>query len=341
MNTKLAKETTAPAAPAPAAPPAAAPTATPLSSGGLSQYLPKITLPKIDWSYYARDGAYAKAMDAQAQRIVGEQTAKTNKQNEDMLKSVLLYSLAGLGAGLSGTKLYNLAKSMNKPKDKYTKFGPGAKTVDDEEKLAADENSTLVKIIDAVKAVPGQIAKKLPEAPQLSGLSPDQQAMFVPAMLFGTGAGLYGGYSIMNGIQERKRKEDIKMMVEEAKKDYQRALTGKRAAALDAAFGTYAEKAAAGNDMPGWLAWAANKVFDPLRASGVWPIYTTAVLGTGGLAGKMTYDWTRERSRDKALERARKSRARLSDVSPLYVDPDQIVAISELAKKQKNAQNQQ
>ena len=68
---------------------------------------------------------------------------------------------------------------------------------------------------------------------------------------------------------------------------------------------------------------------------GLWPAYVTAVLGTGALAGKMTYDWTRERSRDKALERARKSRARLEGVSPVYIDPEQMVAISELAKKQK------
>lgn len=339
MNTKLANK----AAPPPAAP-AVTPTPTPPAPGsarwpGLVSYLPKISLPKIDLSYFDVS-KHRKAWDNYAQKVVAEQKAKTKEQNDEMLKSVLLYGLSGFGAGLSGTKLYNLIKSVNKPKNKYTKFGPGAKTVDDEEKIA-EEKSIITQIADTVKAIPGHIAKKLPPAPQVSGLSQDQQAMFIPAVLGATGLGLYGGHSLMNAIQEHKRKEDIKMMVEEAKQEYQRALTGKRAEALDAAYAAYEEKTAK-NDAASWLGWGVNKMADPMRAvPGLWPAYVTAVLGTGALSGKMTYDWARERSKDKALERARKSRARISGVSPVYIDPDQIVAISELAKKQRNAPNQQ
>jgi hypothetical protein len=45
----------------------------------------------------------------------------------------------------------------------------------------------------------------------------------------------------------------------------------------------------------------------------------------------MTYDWTRARSKDKALDSARKARARMSGVAPIYVDPEQLAAIKKIA----------
>jgi hypothetical protein len=61
------------------------------------------------------------------------------------------------------------------------------------------------------------------------------------------------------------------------------------------------------------------------------PAYATGTIGAGALAGKMTYDWTRARSKDKALEKARKSRARIEGAAPLYIDPEQLAAIKKLA----------
>jgi hypothetical protein len=66
---------------------------------------------------------------------------------------------------------------------------------------------------------------------------------------------------------------------------------------------------------------------------GVREAYWAGLLGTGVAAGKMTYDWTRERSRDKAIERARRARARMAGTAPVYVDPEQLVAVKKLVEK--------
>ena len=259
--------------------------------------------------------------------------------NSDLLSALLTYSAAGFGAGLTGTRLYQLASDMNKPSNKYTKFGPGAKTVDDAEKLAADAPSTpstLEQLTSTIAAIPGQLASKIPAPPDLNQLNAREKGWVVPALLGTTGLSIYGGHKLMSAIYDQKRKEEREEAVEEARKEYQRALTGKRAEALDTAFDAYTEK----RGVLGALQTGYDILTAPVAAAGLLPAYQTAVLGTGALAGKMTYDWTRERSKDKALERARKSRARLAGVSPMYVDPDQIAAIAELAKKKKMTDNE-
>lgn len=276
-----------------------------------------------------RGGSFEQGWAEAGKQHAATADARNAELNQQMMNALLTYSLAGVGAGLSGTKLYNLISGLNKPKQTHTKFGPGAKTVDDDEKLAEDQG-IIKTITDAIASVPGRVGKMMPAMPDMAKLDQNQQALFVPAVLGATGLGIYGGHSLMNSITEKKRKEDLKLMVEEAKKEYQRALLGKRAETLNTAFGKYAEKKASGAVSAG--ATAADWLLEPLRRMGVLPLYSTAVLGTGALAGKMTYDWTRERSKDKALERARKSRARLSGVAPIYVDPEQLAAIKNIAE---------
>lgn len=295
---------------------------------------------KIAWptwpgtSYYNPGGAYE-----QSQRVIEADAAADaadgqKKLNGDMVNALLAYSAAGLGVGLSGTRLYQLISSAGKQKPKYTKFGPGAKTVDDTEKLGA--NTVLDQVGAALASVPSFIQNKFPALP-MARMTQDQKALFTPALLGSTALSVYGGNRIMAAVAEARRKEELDDMVDDAKADYRRALTGKRAAALDAAFDIYTEKRGGGSWADSWAGWLANKTLDPVRAVGLLPAYTTAVLGTGALSAKMTYDWTRGRSKDVALARARKARARISDSAPIYIDPEQLVAIKELANKRQNA----
>lgn len=254
---------------------------------------------------------------------------------------LLKYTLAGLGTGISGAKLYNLISSVNKAPAKYTKFGPGAKTVDEDEKLAS-----LQGIYDAVISAPGKLLQALPVD------NPTKDAVGVSALIGGTGLGLYGGVKLVNALAEKKRKEELQEQVEDAKAQYQKALTGKKhAAALDQAFDLYkaadgsghgiwnALKALVGTggrllsgDVAGVATDAMATPFKILQQSpAAYNAYVASVLGSGALAGKMTYDWTRARSKDKAIENAQKVRARLSGTAPIYVDPDQLAAIKSVA----------
>jgi hypothetical protein len=253
----------------------------------------------------------------------------------------LKYTLAGLGTGISGANLYKLISSVNKAPAKYTKFGPGAKTVDEDEKLAS-----LQGIYDAAVSAPGKLLQSLPVD------TPTKDALGVSAVLGGTGLGLYGGVKLVNALAEKRRKEELQEQVDDAKAQYQKALTGKKhAEALDRAFDMY--KAADGSgygirnalaaalntggkllrgDVAGTALDAAALPFKILQQSpAAYNAYVASVLGTGALASKMTYDWTRARSKDKAIENAQKVRARLSGTAPIYVDPDQLAAIKSVA----------
>lgn len=286
-------------------------------------------------STYGAGGAVEQQLRAQQNTANASAAAAAAKVNEQMVPAILGLGILGVGAGLTGTKLYNLINQLNKPKDKYTKFGPGPKRIDNEEKIAAD--SWAQTLIDALSAVPKRVGGAISAgAESFNSLAPNQQAVMMPAGLLAAGLGLYGGHSLARTIDDRRKKEDMEHELEEARKDYQRALTGKRAEALDSAFDSYKKtaqlqtKKALGEGAVTF----ADYLAEPLRQTGLWPLYTTAVLGTGLLSGKMTYDWTRERSKDKALERARRSRARMEESSPLYIDPAQLEAIKALHQKE-------
>jgi len=280
-----------------------------------------IAAPIYNAAYAPRDAAKAVS------------DAATNKETGDY---VMRAALGGLGLGLSGTRLYHLIQSLNKPKDTHTKFGPGAKTLDENEKVAAaaDKPDTS-SLVAALQQLYNNAA--LGVGKTISAVHP---SMSVPATLGAAGLGFYGGMSAINSVENARRKEEQKELVEDAKQDYQRALMGRKYAAefetahikcskapmnlRDAAAGVGTVMQAPFN----FLSFAGHRmgVGDALAA-----IYATGTLGAGAAAGKMTYDWTRHRSRDKALERARKSRARIEGAAPLYVDPEQLAAIKRLA----------
>jgi hypothetical protein len=283
---------------------------------------------------YAPGGPVAQQIVAQQKATAAADAVRDKAVSEQMVPALLGLGVLGVGAGLTGTKLYNLISRLNAPKDKYMKFGPGPKRIDEDEKIAAE--SWTQAIVDAVTAVPKNVGASLSSGSELfNSLTPNQQAVLMPAGLLSGGLGLYGGYRLAKAIEDKKKKEDSEYEVEQARKEYQRALTGKRAEAIDKAFALYKQSAAKTATNPVSLATTVGDYLaEPLRQTGVWPYYTTALLGAGLLSGKMTYDWTRERSKDKALERARRSRARMEETAPLYVDPSQLEAIKALHQKE-------
>ena len=272
-------------------------------SSWLTQY---ITDPTYNAAYAPRDAARAVS-DMSRDKATGD--------------AVIRATLGGLGLGVSGSRLYHLIQSMNKPKDTHTKFGPGAKTVDDSEKIAAS-------LVDTLRQLYANTTHGIGKA--VSDVHP---ALAFPATLGATVTGLYGGASLVNSIEAKKRKEEQADTVEDAKKDYQRALMGKKhAAAFDAAFTACTEKNARNTNLVDLLVRAPLNGLSVLPGGDMLaPAYATGTLGAGALAGKMTYDWTRARSKDKALEKARKSRARIEGAAPLYIDPEQLAAIKRLA----------
>jgi hypothetical protein len=266
-----------------------------------------------------------------------QQSALSDAANQEIYKRVgkalAAVGVGGLGLGMSATRLHQMASSMNKPKQKHIKFAPGSHTVDDDEKLASESfgdnaaktiGGLLLSAAEPATLNPGETSTKM---------TPSQQSWFYPALLATGGLGIYGGHKLVNSIYEKKRKEDLADEVNTAKKEYQRALTGKRASVLDAAFAKISTLKAAELPAPADAAWATAKLpFKLLEASGLAPAYWTGATGLGLLAGKMTYDWTRERSRDKAIERAQKARARMAGTAPIYVDPEQLAAIKKVVE---------
>jgi hypothetical protein len=222
-----------------------------------------------------------------------------------------------LGTGLVLTRLHHLLSGANKQQPKYTKFGPGPKDLDEEEKLAFTE----------IVSSPGQLIQNFTDPA-------NREAAKAVLMLGGTMGGLYGGYSIMTQLAEKKRKEELQARVDNAKKEYQRALTGRKVASdLDEAFARISKQAedSKSNLVRDTARSLADASFWPIRQLGLMPAYALTTAGLGGLSGKMMYDWTRARSKDKALAEARKARARIGGAPPIYIDPEQLAAVKRIA----------
>ena len=276
--------------------------------------------PAVEKAYAAAQAAKATAAASQAQVAAQNKVIATNAAAKTDGEQLFKYTLGGLGTGLVLTRLHHLLSGANKQQPKYTKFGPGPKDVDEDEKIA---NDLYTKIVSA----PGHLIQGFSDPA-------NRQTAKVLAMLGGTSAGLYGGYSIMSQIAEKKRKEDMQARVDEAKKEYQRALTGRKVAAdLDAAFASISKQAedSKSNTVRDTAMWLADTAFEPIRRSGLMPLYGTAVAGSGVLSGKLMYDWARARSKDKALAEARKARARIGGAAPIYIDPEQLAAVKRVA----------
>lgn len=265
----------------------------------------------------AKATADGRQAQVDAQNKITENNAAAKQHGSD----ILTYGLGGLGAGIVLTRLHHLLSGANKQQPKYTKFGPGPQGVEDDEKIANDDLYT--KIVSA----PGHLIQNFSDPA-------NRDAAKAVLMLGGTMGGLYGGYSIMSQLAEKKRKEELQARVDDAKKEYQRALTGRKVAEdLDTAFARISKQAEDNKSeiVRDTALWLADKAFEPIRRTGLMPAYALTTAGLGGLSGKMMYDWTRARSKDKALAEARKARARIGGAAPIYIDPEQLAAVKRVA----------
>lgn len=275
----------------------------------------------------AAQQAYTNRVSTDAAAAAAAAKTKSDLDAKQIGVDALKFTLAGLGGGLVLTRLHHLLSGANMPTRKYTKFAPGPKDLDEDEKIADAAAGAQPDFLTTVLSAPGKLIQKAPH-------EADQNALKAMLFLGGSGLGLYGGYSIMQQLAERKRKEEMQAMVENAKKDYQRALTGRKIAAdLNAAFENTQKTADGGNLAQSALLKLLDLSFEPIRQTGLMTPYAIgAVAAPGLLAGKMTYDWTRERGKDKALAEARKYRARLAaNERPVYIDPEQLAKIKSVA----------
>jgi len=129
------------------------------------------------------------------------------------------------------------------------------------------------------------------------------------ANLLAAAAGGYGGLKLVGALADQKKKEDLAAEVDTARKEYFDALTGKRAAALDA-------------------------VYDDLEKTGSlygagWTTALLAALGSGAVGASYMYNQTKSRSRAENLRRAAAARARLRGLQQTpWVDPEQLAALT-------------
>lgn len=278
------------------------------------------------------NGFYPPNSPEAQRQVTAINNAANNAIKRDAGHDILAAGAGGLGLGILATRLHHILSNLNKPDEKYTKFAPGAHAVDDDEKIGSVGDAAA----DAVGGAALSIAAPAEYSPGSDKVnwSDAQQAWLTP-LVFGTSiGGLVLGHKLMAGLQAKKKKEQLKDTVVDAKKEYERALLGKRGSdALDSAF----EKLAEGGLGAAAASAAKATLLAPWAALNAVPIarelYWTGLLGSGLAAGKMTYDWTRERSRDKAIERAQKARARMAGNQPVYVDPEQLVAVKKLIEK--------
>lgn len=206
------------------------------------------------------------------------------------------------------------------------------------ERLAQSLAKT-AELDDWLKDPTGQAAKAIaPYAPNasmtipgvgtLTPKNPAGSAPYIPMIIGGGAAGLYGGWKLVDYLLEKNREANVRAQLESAKKDYRRALNEQFQAELppakQAAAGTLDKVAAAfekegskflGVDLPDFRINTGELVSRMPGAQGTQDManalggaYAVALGLTGLGTGIGAYNWTRNRSEANALERALRRR---------------------------------
>lgn len=179
-----------------------------------------------------------------------------------------------------------------------------------------------------------------PESPTIAHRGWRTAANYLAAI----GGGM-GGAALIGSIRDSKKKRDLEDEVEDARKEYFEALTGKTAAALDALYEKHAEGAT--TESPWYDRWnpfmwnwgnvahnaqqTANTVQNvgERGAEGLWAAALISALGSGAIGAKYMYDQTKSRTQADNLNKAQKSRARLRSIQQTpWVDPEELASIA-------------
>ncbi len=141
--------------------------------------------------------------------------------------------------------------------------------------------------------------------------SPVGRSYYIPAMIgAGVGSGA-AGYKLTDWLLDDIRKGNTEDELEQAKKEYEDALYGKTAEAVDAlhdAVIATQDKRAGMNDIPG-------------AATGA---YLTYAIGAPLLIGKMVYDQDKKYQRKRLIDAAQNMRRRMRQEAsppPVYINP--------------------
>lgn len=232
------------------------------------------------------------------------------------------------------------AQQKQKKKAPKTKKVPQLKAASDAAGQSA--GGLMQQVLTGIgKAIPSQFLLDMPlpgspgtESPTIAHRGWRTAANYLAAM--GGGA---GGLALVKSITDQKKKEDLADEVDSARKEYFNALTGKAAAALDAAYEKYAQQPAAPagesflarawNAIPSMRDTAVNVANVSERgAETLWSAALLSALGSGAIGAKYMYDHTKARTAAENLRKARESRARLRGLQQTpYVDPGELAAV--------------
>lgn len=266
-------------------------------------------------------------------------------------KELINSALTGAGVGTSAMALYYLLNGLNTAKipsrllrepavmKKPTAVPAKKKPALLESKEDGEKSSGALDALYATigKAIPTTF---IPGASN-SGPAPDaaqsptvahagwRTAANVAALL----GGMYGGRKLVNTISQHKKKRDLSEEVDDARRQYFAALTGKEAAALDAAYASFAKKG-------GIADWVKKEVYAPAEQAAknyvgipAWKMMLLTTLGTGALGAHYAYNKTQEQSKNRNLQKAQQARARLKAMQETpWVDPAELEALSAAAK---------
>jgi len=268
--------------------------------------------------------------------VTAADTAKWNQQHGQTLLNTM--ALTG-GVGMGGLALYHLLRGLKptgKKERKYQNIAAGSPVMAKSPLEAPQEKAAVLdQIVSGVGSVPGAIVDSFPRLFKSlgeAGAAPKDPNMLrgAVATTLGTGLGLgalYGGGKLINSIMAKKQKDDATDEVEEARARYHAILAGKEAAALDKLYARYQEKRA-----EGWLDGLLEIGTDSAPRVALTSMLL-AGLGAGGIGAKYMYDQTAAKTRGENLAKAQASRARMKGLPTMWVDPEELVKVKQLAEQ--------
>lgn len=145
--------------------------------------------------------------------------------------------------------------------------------------------------------------------------------------VLGLGLGGYAGLKLIKTLAKKMEEKNRDDAVEQARKDYFNALTGKQAQALDEIYmqikTASGEKKYLPNIGTRWLRGMDQTGKD------IWRLELLATLAAGGLGAKFIYDRTKAMSNAETLRKAQQAKNRLQSIqqSP-WIDPEELATVA-------------
>lgn len=263
-------------------------------------------------------------------------------------KELVNSALTGAGVGTSAMALYYLLNGLHTAKVPATLLREPAPTntptaVPEKKKkrvLAEKKSDVLQDLYTAAgKIIPTTFLPGTDDAGPASPAASDsptiahagwRTAANVAALL----GGMYGGRKLVNTVSRHKKKRDLSEEVDDARKQYFAALTGKEAAVLDEAYNHFVTKHASISDYVTKTLYPSVEQFTKDYVGiPAWKMLLMTTLGSGALGAHYAYNKTKDQSKARNLQRAQQSRARLKAMQETpWVDPAELQALSAAAK---------